>query len=173
MRLSYLYARDVNDVDSFCDYIQQMLGTPHITIKDKMILRKMVKETFDQHPTMTWGYLCRIVDWAKDKKRRPARGYTVMSYLNFAWRDHYIPDLPSEWEVSFKKRLDKALQIETDPDWRQRLSMSLGQYQIDALDEWEDQRKDVAIIEDLPVPEQLSLDLKPKDKVNGKRNRKS
>ena len=67
--------------------------------------------------------LVRTVDWCRSKKRRFAHVYQVVGQYRYAWQAGAIPefaDRPNGDEI-LNGQIEKALEIERDPDWRFRL----------------------------------------------------
>lgn len=132
-----LRPEDVKDIDTFAEYVSQVLGTPYNTLNDKIVLRKKLKEFEKNVPNGTWQTLVRTCDWAKARKKRPAHSYLVVDWVRYAWADGYLPDLdekPQDQELEAGIRA--ALEVETDPEWRRRLIGAEGRARKEVYVAW-------------------------------------
>ena len=129
---------DVVDAQSFAAYAQQKLGVPYPTGKDIAILRRQVKQLFEQQPTATWMTLVRTVQWAVEKKKRYARVYTLVGAFRYAYADGYLPELDPKEAVDedVERGIAEALQIERDATWRRRLIGAQGEMRATVLNAW-------------------------------------
>ena len=120
--------QDVMDVDSFCEYIQQMLGTPWPTWHDKKVLKAKVDDIFRRNPGMTWSSMCKVVDYMRSRRKRPARVWTVPEFFREAWAAGQLPELDPRDEEDFdlERLIGAALEVESDDYWRNRLIGSRG-----------------------------------------------
>jgi hypothetical protein len=149
----------VNDLVLFEAYIHQRLGTPFSTVDDRKRLGKWTKEFFAQHPKATWRTLCRIVDWAKDHGKRPARSYYVQYYAQDAWKARYTPELDRNPEAELASRAAEILRTEQDPHWREQLMRCSGAMLAQAISNWEAAHVQPKSKARKPrQPKQLSLD---------------
>lgn len=129
--------RDVVDAKTFATYAHQRLGCPASTIKDITILRKQVKEFFAKNEQATWATMCNVVDWAKARKKRPHSVYVLVAWAKFAFADGYLPDLiPTNRDPELETLIEAALEVETDPHWRERLFTSYGPGRRVVYEEW-------------------------------------
>lgn len=119
---------DVCDAESFCEYAQQMLGVPWPTYYDKKVLKAKTDEIFKRHPQMTWASICHVADWMRTRHKRPARVWMIPESFREAWAAGKLPELdPRDHEDGDLERLiQAALQVESDPYWRDRLIGSRG-----------------------------------------------
>lgn len=132
---------EVVDVPTLAAYIQQNLGTPMVTVKDKTILAKQVKTFFNEFPQADWMTLCRLVAWAKQKNLRPLRVYTPMSWINHAWKQGALPELTVTAEAALlEKTIQAALEVEEDDGWRLMLMMGKGGKRREFAEQWTKER---------------------------------
>lgn len=125
---------------AFAEYTQQVMGVPYPTIKDMTILRKKAKEFFKNCPNATWGTLCRVVQWAKARKRRPSRVWMLVDMFREAWSAGYLPELDRAARVddNVEAGIERALEQEDRPEWRARLLGARGvTARREALTEWQ------------------------------------
>jgi hypothetical protein len=124
---------------AFVGYVQQTTGTPAATAKDLAIVRKKAKAIFDQCPRADWYTLCRVVTWARGRRRRHAQVHYYVDDFRQAWAEGALPELDNQRrEDTTEARIARALTTETDTLWRRRLIASSGmQARRDAIDEWE------------------------------------
>lgn len=115
---------DVQDASSFAEFVQQKTGTPCFG-KDIAILRKKTKLFFKEHPGTDWTTLCQLVSWARAKNKRPPSAWVLVAWYPQAWADHWIelPDPGSHVDED----LERALQVESDPSWRRKIALAVGQ----------------------------------------------
>lgn len=113
---------------AFANYVQQTLGVPYPTIKDMTILRKKTKLFFQNVPDADWKTLCKVVQWAKARKRRPPRVFMVVEMFRDAWAAGYLPELDRHARVdeTVEAGIERALAVETRPEWRARLLGASG-----------------------------------------------
>lgn len=140
----YLPPSEVKDSKSFATYCQQELGTPFPSQKNMPALRRQIKEFFERYPNADYYSLCRIVDWAKSRKKRLAHAHVVVASFRYAWADGFLPELdPSKQTVDagLEDRIKSALEVETHPFWRERLMGAEGVKARTAVyDAWKEQR---------------------------------
>lgn len=115
---------DVNSPEDYATYCQQVLGTPYPSGKQLATLRRNLKEFFKNNPQATYGTLLRTIDWCRNRKRRPAHCYAVIPLVRYAWSDGYLPELDPKEEMNddLEAMIRSALEVETDPWWRDRLT---------------------------------------------------
>lgn len=136
-----LTERDVKDPLDFAEYTQQVLGVPFPTIKDTVILRKKIKEFFAAYPQADYTTLCRIVTWARQHRKRPPRTFMVVDLFREAWAGRALPELDqSPADVELARGIHKALEIETDPQWRRRLRRASGSGRREVFEEWRQEK---------------------------------
>lgn len=92
--LYVLSSDDVNDVKTFVRYAQQAMGAPiPRTNNDWNMIRKKAKEFFEEKPGADWQTLCRVVQWARMKKKRPSAVWKIIDMWKWAWEDGALPEL--------------------------------------------------------------------------------
>lgn len=125
------------DARSFADYVRQILGTPTSTIKDFVMLQKKLKEHQEAWPNADWQTLVRTVDWAKARKKRPTRSWLLVEWVRFAWADGYLPELDAKpVDQQLEEAISKALEVETDAEWRYRLLGAEGRARKEVYVAW-------------------------------------
>lgn len=120
---------DVNDAKSFAAYAQQKLGTPYPTGKSISILKKSINEFFEHHPQADYFTLCRVVEWAKAKKKRYPYANQLVYAFRYAYADGYLPELDPNAEIvdeDLEEQIEAALRDETNDEWRRRLITASG-----------------------------------------------
>lgn len=120
---------DVVDPITFAQYCQQTIGTPLPKGKDVIGLRKVLKDFFEENPTVDYALLARLVDWCRSRKKRPPTAMAVPGYLRYAWAAGHFPELDpnnQERDADLEKSIDRALEHETNPEWRRRLVGAQG-----------------------------------------------
>lgn len=133
---------DVAEADDpfeiYAHYVRQNVGTPGASKKDLAVLRKKVKQLFEQEPRLDWYSMCRVAQWARAKKRRPPHVHLMADYVKYAWADKYLPELdPDHEDDSLEQKIERALNVEEDAWWRRRLIMTKGvQARTDVYREW-------------------------------------
>lgn len=130
---------EVEQPEGYAQYLQRELGIPWPTQQDMIVLRKKIKEFFEQYPHATYYSLCRIADWCKVKKRRYERVWMVPAQYRSAWAAGYLSELSEDSDDDAVERaISRALEIEDRPGWRQRLLCTVGRAaRREALAEWE------------------------------------
>jgi hypothetical protein len=125
--LAPLSAKDVKDVKTFARFCQQTMGMPLPRLKDYPILAKQVKLIFAQHPNADWQTMCRLTEWARNRKKRFAYPQQLVSQYRLAWADGYLPELdPSHADPETEAGITRALATEKDPEWRRRMIRAQG-----------------------------------------------
>lgn len=129
-------------VAAFAEYAQQKLGVPWPTANDMRILRKKVTEFFGHYPRLTITTLCRVVDWAKSRRRRFDRVWKVVEAFRYAYKDGFLPELdPAGRDEDVETRIAAALAVETDPNWRRWLIVADGvTARTKTITDWEHER---------------------------------
>lgn len=115
-------------VVAFAGYASQTIGIPTPTIKDMTILRKKCKEFFAEYPHCDWYTMCRIVQWAKARKKRFARVWMLVARYREAWSANFIPELENtdREDIDVEAGIARALEVEERVGWRRRLTMTSG-----------------------------------------------
>ena len=138
----YLAAADVTDAATFAQFAQQNLGTPWATKKDMVLLTKRSNDFFAHYPHCQWDTLCRVVMWAKRKRKRFAYVWQTVDAFRWAWQDGAIPELERTVDDAVEDRIKEALTIETTKYW---LSLLVGtenrNQRRELIEEWEQERK--------------------------------
>lgn len=125
--LAVLTPKDVTDVKSFARFCQQTMGMPLPRLKDYPILAKQVKMVFDQHPNADWQTICKLTEWARNRKKRFAYPQQLVSQYRLAWADGYLPELdPTHADPETEAGIAQALETEKDPEWRRRMIRAQG-----------------------------------------------
>lgn len=124
--LLVLKPKHVVDAKTFAVYTQQRLGVPTPTIANLVILRKRIKGLFAEYPQMDYGSLCKIVEWAKGKRKRYSQTYQVVAAFRYAWKDGYLPELDPKviQDDTLEANIEAALLVETDPELRRKLHVA-------------------------------------------------
>lgn len=120
---------DVVDPITFAQYAQQTIGTPLPKGKDVIALRKVLKDFFEENPQIDYALLARLVDWCRSRKKRPASALAVPGYLRYAWAAGHFPELDpnnKDRDDDLERAIDRALEDETNPEWRRRLVGAQG-----------------------------------------------
>lgn len=130
---------------AFCSYVQQSVGIPYPTGKDIAIVRKKAKDFFEMYPAADWFTLCRIAQWAKSRKKRPPRIWMLIDKHRDAWAAGVIPEISYNAvpeDIDVEAGIAKALDQETRPGWRRRLTMARGpEFRKGVLLEWLSEQK--------------------------------
>lgn len=138
----YLAAADVKNASEFAQFAQQNLGTPWATKKDMVLLQKRSNEFFSHYPHCGWDTLCRVVMWAKRKRKRFAYVWQTVDAFRWAWQDGAIPELERSRDDAVEDRIDDALTIETNDVWRTALIGTENRNQRrELVEQWEQERK--------------------------------
>lgn len=141
-------AADADPVAAFAEFAQQKLGTPRPTLQQMIVLRKRAKEFFVEYPHLDVRTFCRVVDWCKAKKRRPAHAVTIIKWVRYAWADGYLPELDPENQPDedTDRGIKRALELEDDERWRRRLMLVQGRGdRAEALADWRKQRSQICL----------------------------
>lgn len=119
---------NANDpVLAFAAYASQVLGVPFATVKDQQVLRKRIKELFAHYPRADFYTLCRVVQFAKSKRKRFPRVYMVVDEFRQAYKAGVLPELdPDHPDPRVEDKITKILEFETDENWRARLILAAG-----------------------------------------------
>jgi hypothetical protein len=120
-------AENVHDVKSYMSYVCQTVGSPW-TMADEHIMGKKVKGFFSAYPECGFETLVRVAQWARAKKKRPARAFLVVDMARYAWSDGAVPEMdPRNVNLALEANIRNVLETETDPAWRERLVMASGE----------------------------------------------
>lgn len=121
-------ARAADGAEAFARYAQQQIGIPYPTQKDLGILKKKIKELFAKYEQMDYYALCRLVTWAKNRKKRFARIWALVEAYRDAWAEGQLPELDPKPVVDEDVELgiQRALGVETNESWRRRLTLAVG-----------------------------------------------
>ena len=134
--LGFVAPEEVSDPASFCRYVCQTIGTPY-AFKDEIVMRRKVREFFEQYPHCSYGTLVRLVQWARSKKKRPARAWYIIDMARYAWADGALPEMdPQNVDLTLETKIRQALESETDPEWRRRLMTAEGDGRRVVFQQW-------------------------------------
>lgn len=117
---------EVCNLESFCSYARQICGVPYPTKGNLQAARKEVECLFEQYPGLDWKALCQIPLWAKIKKKRYAHILALLRSYRWAYQDGFLPELDVHDRDDLSAKIEEALRIESDPEWRRKLSVSRG-----------------------------------------------
>ena len=135
---------DVHDAHSFAAYAQQKLGTPYPTGKSIAILKKALKEFLEHYPQADYNTMCRVVEWAKVKKKRYPHVNQLVYAFRYAYADGYLPELDPNTEIvdeDLEAQIEAALRDERDEEWRRRLITASGPTaRREVFDAWHEHR---------------------------------
>lgn len=107
------------------NYMQQTLGIAFPTMSDLAGIRKIANEIAKTYPQASTNTLCRVVQFAKAKKRRPMKGSQVMGMWREAMSAGYLNELDPSNDQALIDSIYKILETETDERWRSRLMCCL------------------------------------------------
>lgn len=129
---------EVVDEKTFASFCQQKLGTPYPSGKSIAILRKQSKEFFENNPRANWGTLVRTVEWCRNANKRLPNAYSVFSFVRYAWSKGYLPELDPVQHVdaSLEEQISRALRVETDERWKNRLVAASGDGRREVYNSW-------------------------------------
>jgi len=134
---------DDDQPKAFAEYAQQTLGVPWPTLKDLILLRKKANEFFEHYPHTDWRTLCRVVDWAANRKKRYSRVWMLVDDFRKAWAAGALPELDPnrQTNATVEEQIFEALETETDESWRRRLLLAQGaRQQEEVLALWRQER---------------------------------
>jgi hypothetical protein len=108
------------------------------------ILRKKCKEFFEHYPQADWRTLCKVVQWAKEHRKRFTRVWGVVGCFRNAWTAGCLPELDvPESDPHLEMEISRALEGEERDSWRRRLLGAQGyEARREALEEWKLQRSE-------------------------------
>lgn len=141
--MSYIDILPLNkvcDAQSFAEFARQNLGVPFLR-KDIAVMNLKAQEFFELNPNANWKTLARTAQWCKSKKFRPRHLSAIIGCARHAWADGYLPELDITGDEKLEADIVDALQVETDPYWRQVLIASQGPARLAVYRDWLDQRK--------------------------------
>jgi hypothetical protein len=121
--------KEVCSVRSLAAYAAQETGVPYPAKSHLFAAEKLVKELFDQYPTMSWQTLCGVVTWSKDKGKRFPHVLALLNSYRYAFADGYLNEIDpnsEENKETLDTQMEYALSVETDPEWIRRLRTSKG-----------------------------------------------
>lgn len=118
------------------------MGCAVPTGKDVVLLKSVLKKFWADYPTADWLTLTKVVDHAQVRKRRFARIAAVVSWHKFALEDGCLPELDPAVVVyaDINALIQKALEVETDPEWRARLFGARGDGKQSIYESWTELR---------------------------------
>jgi crossover junction endodeoxyribonuclease RusA len=123
----------------FGRYCQQTVGTPMPMEKEWAALARRVKAFFIEYPTADWYTLCRVAQWCKSHKVRPRTAVGLVGCFRSAWADGQLPELdPQHVDLEVERRIERALEVEENEQWRNRLFLARGvEARRKLADQWE------------------------------------
>lgn len=129
-------ASDVCDADTLTRYVCQTVGSPY-AFKDTIVMKKKLNEFFAAYPKTSYDTMIKVAHWARAKKKRPAHAFYIVDMARYAWADGALPELdPSNVDSDLETNIRRALEEETNPEWRRRLIGSEGAGRRVVFDAW-------------------------------------
>lgn len=119
-------AEEVKNIRDFATYAAQEAGIPYPAKKHLYAASSEVEKIFALYPSLNWSSMCKIVDWAKENKKRYPHIMALINGYRYAYADGYLEELAPNEDDSLETKIEQALEIETDPEWRRRLMVSNG-----------------------------------------------
>ena len=120
--------RDVKTYNDFTAFMQQAVGCPIPTKKDIAITRKKLNELQENYPDVQLGLLAQgLVEWAKTRHKRFESVWRIVACWKYAFKDGFLPDMNTVKMGELDELIEGALEIESDPRWRERLQYSIGE----------------------------------------------
>lgn len=141
---SMLRAGDVSNDKELAAFIQQELGTPQpYYSKDWILYRQALKQAFDVYPNADWLTMTKVVAFVKNRHKRIPTAAGVIREMRWAWGAGFLPELdPSQQiDLDLEERIEQALRVETDMDWRSRLTAAAGNARSYVYDMWVKERQ--------------------------------
>jgi hypothetical protein len=102
-------------------YAQQTCGIPFPTLSDLSGMRKIANEIYRHYPTADIGTLCRIVQWARNRRRRCRSGSQLLNLWRDAMADGALNELDASNDAALTDTIYRILETEQDQRWRSRL----------------------------------------------------
>lgn len=128
---------EVVDHKTFCHYSSQVAGIPYPTRSHLNKAKTLLEELFEQYPALTWRGLCQLPLWAKARKKRYPHVLVLINSARYAYADGYLPEMDIDYvDRDMERKIEKALEVETDPDWRRRLLSSRGKARHEVYARW-------------------------------------
>lgn len=113
------------------------MGIPYPTHTHLNKAKKLLGELFEMYPALTWKGLCQLPLWAKARKKRYAHVLQLINSYRFAYQDGYLPEMDIDYvDRDMEAKIQKALEVESDPDWRRRLLNSRGKARYEVYERW-------------------------------------
>lgn len=103
------------------NYMQQTLGIAFPSIQDIAGMRKIANDIAANYPGASTNTLCRVVQYAKSRRRRPMKGSQVMGMWREAMAAGYLSELDPNNDQALMDTIYTILETETDERWRSRL----------------------------------------------------
>lgn len=128
-----------NQLRLFARYCQQCVGTPVPDPSKYPALARRIKAFFIEYPQADWHTLCRVANWCRTHKVRPRTTVGLVSCFRSAWADGAIPELdPQSIDLDVERRIERALEVEEDEEWRSRLLLARGvEARHDLIEKWD------------------------------------
>lgn len=132
---------------AYAEYLQQTMGVPWPTAKDLVILRRKIKEVFENYPQADYYTLCRLAAWCKSRRKRYSRVWMVVETLRDAWAAGALPELDPEGEdKELEEKIAEALKTEEREGWRRRLMGASGRTaRKEAYEEWQQSNSQLSL----------------------------
>jgi hypothetical protein len=120
----HIVGRDeVVDPVSFGKYCAQHLGAPYPSVKDMTILRKGVKEFFEQYPKANYSTLLKLVDLAVTQKKRFSHVYKIIDWHRYPYEKGLLPELDGRGvNVALEDSIYDILDKDSDYRWHARFN---------------------------------------------------
>lgn len=139
--LKMVDADGVKDMNTFARYVQQELGTPMPNNpRMRAVLATTAREHFRENPALTWESMVKVVAYCKNRRRRPFSAASVFKEVRYAWSAGYLPELDPKDTETQDPRVSVALAIETDEEWRRKLSTTTGEISTKIYEAWKEER---------------------------------
>ena len=132
-----IQAEDVKTPKEFVEFVRCEMGAV-TTPSERTKFFSQWKQFKELNPHVEIGTMVRTVQWAKAKKHRLNSLCSIFPMVGWAHQEGALPELnpKNEKESTLEADILKALERETDPQWRRRLIMSEGPARYDALNDW-------------------------------------
>lgn len=131
---------DVSTVNDLLEFTRQKFGCPSFR-KDEMIFKAQARIFFDRNPEYTPRDMAKVVVWAKEVRKRPRNLSAIFYYAKDAFAVGVLPPRSEHERKQITDAMYQALEVETDPEWRHRLTAATTTAaRRDALDAWHQAR---------------------------------
>jgi hypothetical protein len=133
---SVLGVDEVVDISTFEVYARQNCDLAPSSREVVTSAGRRVAEMFDIHPHLDWRGMCNVVSWARDREKRFPHLLALVDSYRFAYADGYLPQLRDDSVDELSVHIERALEIETDLEWRRRLANAFGGGRRRVFDAW-------------------------------------